>query len=173
MAENNKTKRISLTNSILFALEKAIDGYVRFEDFTYHHYRYRWGIPDVKKSELALALKRLRERGLIEEELKNEQDIIIKLTSKGRDKAILLMDDSLDNWDGRWRIVAFDIPEKRRTVRQLLREKLINWGFRRWQKSVWACRKNCTKQLRDFIKQVDIEDWVLVFESDNIGRDTI
>lgn len=150
-------------------LEKTVDGYCRFEDFTYHHYRYQYGYKELKKSDLAQALKRLREGGFVEEE-KDEGEIIFKLTQKGKDKAILLMDEKDDKWDGRWRLVIFDIPEKRRAVRILLRRKLLYWGFRKWQKSVWASKKNCTKQLRDFIKGVGIEDWVLVIESDNVGK---
>jgi len=162
-------KRTTLTNVILFSLEKAIDGYLRFEDFVYHHYRYKYGIPHLKKSDLSQALKRLREGGFIEEE-KNEEEIIFKLTQKGKDRAILLMDEENGQWDGKFRIVIFDIPEKRRAVRILLRRKLLDWGFRKWQRSVWATKKDCTKQLRDYIKSIGIQDWVLVIESDNIGN---
>lgn len=47
-----KVRKNSLSYFILLSLEKAIDGYVRFEDFTYHHYRYHYGIPDLKQLDL-------------------------------------------------------------------------------------------------------------------------
>ncbi len=72
-------------------------------------------------------------------------------------------------WDAKWRLVIFDIPEKRRAVRDLLRSKLKQWDFMHLQQSVWASKKDCTKVLRDFIKHVGIEDWVMVVESDNAG----
>ena len=46
------------------------------EDFAYHHYRYHYGIPELKKASLAQALKRLREKGFIEKATeKNEGKI--------------------------------------------------------------------------------------------------
>ena len=72
-------------------------------------------------------------------------------------------------WDGKWRLVVWDIPEKRRQARDLLRFKLKQLGFKQWQQSIWASKMNCTELLRSFIKQVGIEDWVMVIESDNIG----
>lgn len=158
-----------MTNLVLLALEKSIDGYCRVEDFAYHHYRYHYGIPELKKASLAQALKRLREGGLIE--LVSDEKLAFRLTNKGREKAVLasfLQED--EKWDGKWRLIIFDVPEKRRSARDVLRRKLKDWGFVYFQQSVWGTKKNCAKALRDFIKSVGIEDWVMVVESDNIGR---
>ena len=150
---------------ILLSLEKAVDGYVVFEDFIYNPLLER----PVKKSELAQALKRLREHGLVE--LVSDEKLVFRITDKGREKAVLasfLKED--EKWDGKWRLVIFDIPEKRRLARDVLRRKLKKWGFVHFQQSVWGTKKNCTKELRSFIKGVGIEDWVMVVESNNIGR---
>lgn len=150
-------------------MEKSIDGYVRFEDFAYHHYRYHYGIPELKKASLAQALRRLREGGLVE--LTGDEKLVYRLTDKGREKALLasfLQND--EKWDGKWRLVIFDVPEKRRIARDVLRRKLKDWGFVILQQSVWGIKKNCTQALRSFIQSVGIEDWVMVVESDNIGR---
>lgn len=153
-----------ITDIALLALEKSIDGYVVFEDFIYNPLLER----PVKKSALSQALKRLRESGLIE--LISDEKLAFRLTDKGKEKAVLAslkFDDS--KWDGRWRLVIFDVPEKRRQARDLLRSRLKQWGFIHFQQSVWGTKKNCTKALRDFIKSVGIEDWVMVVESDNLG----
>lgn len=162
-------RKKNLTNLILLVLEKTVDGYVRFENFTYHPYRYHYGYPDLKKSELAQGLKRLRERGLID--FVDDDKLAYRLTDRGKQKAVwesIRMDNK--KWDGIWRMVIFDIPEKRRQARNLLRRSLKNWGFTPWQQSVWVTKKNCTETLRNFIKSMGIEDWVLVVESSNIGR---
>ena len=162
----------SLTNFILLALEKTVDGYVRFDDLIHHSGQYAYGggwDKSLKKADLAQALKRLRERGLID--FVNDDQLAYRLTDKGRQKVVwqsLIIKD--EKWDGKWRFVIFDIPEKRREARNLLRSSLKNWGFIKWQQSVWATKKNCTEALRNFIKSVGIEDWVLVLESDNVGR---
>lgn len=153
-------------------LEKAVDGYVRMDDFInnpkYYAYGGGWEYP-LKKAALAKALKRLRENGLID--FIDDETLIFRLTDSGKDKALWIkIREEDEKWDGKWRLVFWDIPEKRKAVRDLLRHKLKQLGFIRWQKSVWASKKNCTKQLRNFIRSVGIEDWVLVVESDNVGR---
>jgi len=169
LPENKKRK---VTNLVLLALEKAIDGYVRMEDFLYNpgYYAYGdgWSYP-LNKASLAKALQRLRIRGFIE--LIEDQELIIRLTDKGREKAVLAqLQSSGGEWDGKWRVVIFDVPEKRRTARDLLRYSLKSWGFTPWQQSVWVTKKNCTAALRKYIQNIGIEDWVMVLESDNIGR---
>ena len=41
-------------------------------------------------------------------------------------------------WDGKWRVVIFDIREKRRLIRQKLRTLLSGAGMVRLQDSVWV-----------------------------------
>lgn len=159
----------SIAKFILLVLEKSVDGYVRFEDFTNHHYKYHYGIPELKKTSLSQALKRLRERGLID--FVDDQKLAYRLTDNGKQAAVW---ESVKNdnkkWDGKWRIVIFDVPEKRRTERDLLRENLKKWGFIAWQQSVWVTKKDCLKPLSNFIKSVGISDWVIVLESDKVVR---
>lgn len=159
-------KRKKVTNFILLALEKVVDGYIVFEDFAYNP---MLAGRDLKKSDLALALKRLRENGFVE--LIDDKEIAYRLTDTGRERALWeKMKMSDEKWDGKWRVVIWDIPEKRRIARDLLRYKLKQLGFERLQKSVWVCKKNCTKELRHFIESVGIEGWVTVLESNDIGR---
>lgn len=46
-------------------------------------------------------------------------------------------------WDQRWRLVIFDIPERRRSVRIRLRKFMVSCGFERLQDSVWAYPYDC------------------------------
>lgn len=159
------TKRKLLTDLTLLILEKSVDGYLAFEDFAYHPLLSR---ERLRKSELSRIIERLREKGFVE--LISDEELALRLTDSGRDRALwtkFKMGD--ESWDGKWRLVIWDIPEKRRAARDLLRYKLKQLGFKQWQQSVWASKINCTKLLRDFIKKVGIEDWVMVVESDNVG----
>lgn len=100
-------------------LEKSVDGYMRFEDFLNNSHIYARGYQrDLKKSALSRALKRLREKGYIDKE-RFESGIIFKLTDKGRGKS--LGDKIIENkeWDGKWRVIIFDIPEQNRRVRKV------------------------------------------------------
>lgn len=46
-------------------------------------------------------------------------------------------------WDGKWRVLIFDIPENRRFDRDNIRRALISIGFMRLQDSVWVYPYNC------------------------------
>lgn len=161
-------KKKALTKAVLLVLEKTVDGIVRLEDLTTHAYIYAHGYDrPLKKSSLAKALKRLRERGFIEKEYDQEK-IVFKLTQAGYDFLYFSKSDDEIEWDGKWRLVIFDIPENKRGIRDVLRSRLKLWGFAPWQKSVWASKKNVTQKLRQLVKELGIEDWVLVIESENV-----
>jgi DNA-binding transcriptional regulator PaaX len=159
----------SLGYYLLLALEKSVDGFVRIEDFTYNSHIYARGYErNLKKSSLAKTIKRLKEKGLID--FVDDQKLALKLTDSGKEQAILAsLKDTGQIWDGKWRIVFFDIPEKRRKSRDILRMRLKQWGFEPWQKSIWASKKNCIRPLGVFIKSVGIQEWVKVGELENIN----
>jgi len=46
-------------------------------------------------------------------------------------------------WDGKWRVLVFDITERRRRVRDQLRRLLQGVGFVRIQDSVWVYPYSC------------------------------
>jgi DNA-binding transcriptional regulator PaaX len=80
---------------------------------------------------------RLKQRGLIQ-----ESDGCIKLTDNGREsiERLLMQEYQIPErirWDGKWRMLIFDIHEGRRRVRTQLRQLLQSAGFVRLQDSVW------------------------------------
>ena len=71
-----------------------------------------------------------------------------KLTEKGEETAerYALGELALEKpwrWDGKWRVVMFDIPEKKRGSRDELRAVLQTIGFENLQKSVWIYPYDC------------------------------
>ena len=46
-------------------------------------------------------------------------------------------------WDKKWRIVIFDIREKRKQCREAIRTSLVNFGFKLLQESVWIFPYPC------------------------------
>lgn len=148
-------------------LAGALDGYAGFEDFAYHAYRQP-DIMELQKSQLARAIRRLRDQGLIEE-VKIKNDIFFKLTSSGED--LTLSEPKV--WDGKWRIVIFDIPEQKRLVRDLFRRNLKKWGFKYLQKSVWISKRDVFEKLSIYVKDLGIERWVTVIEADKLSQEPI
>ena len=143
-------KKGSLSYVLLTVLEKTVDGYVRFQDFSHNNYRYLYGTPELKKSTLSKAIVRLKEKGFLETDKTNTGELIIKLTDEGKTALILVKEDE-ESWDNKWRIVIFDIPEQKRTIRNLFRRNLKKWGFKPLQKSVWISKKNVTEKLFSYI----------------------
>lgn len=158
----------SLSDLLLQAIETTIDGYLRLEDFTYNSHYYAKGYErPLKKSGLSQAVKRLRTKGYIDTK-KESGRLILQITEKGQQAVLLKQLLLSEQWDGKWRVVIFDIPEEFKKVRDVLRSRLKIWGFTQLQKSVWITKKSITIQLRDFIHQAGVSQWVIVFEADKI-----
>lgn len=167
-------KKGSLSQTLLTALEKTIDGVVRLEDFAYHSGLYAYGSGwqyPLKKAALSKAISRLKEKGLIKTE-GNEFELVLRLTNEGK-QALFLTGFPEEKWDGKWRIVVFDIPEEKKLIRNMFRRNLKKWEFKLLQKSVWISKKHVTEKLIEYVKYLKIEEWVLVIESDKIGPKSI
>lgn len=92
---------------------------------------------------ITLARNRLKQRGLIE-----EVNGRLHLTERGQAhiERILMREYQIPEpvrWDGKWRVLIFDIREQRRQVRFRLRALLQGAGFVRLQDSVWVYPYPC------------------------------
>lgn len=94
------------------------------------------------------ALQRLEAGGVIERSSEFGTHTAC-LTAKGERLAMKL--DAAEavllrkprRWDGKWRIVMFDVWEYRKGVRDQLRRMLIKAGFYKLQNSVWVHAYDC------------------------------
>jgi DNA-binding transcriptional regulator PaaX len=119
---------------------------------------------------------RLKRRGCIEIKRKGPQ-IYITLTERGRKEAGWLQIDALKikkpkRWDGKWRIVIFDIAQLKKLYREAFRGKLKELSFYPLQKSVWIHPFDCRDEielLRDFFGLTEREVRFIVTE--DIGMD--
>lgn len=104
------------------------------------------------------AFYQLKKERCLNMQKKNHQ-IYISLTDKGKRKAGWLQIDSLKitkpkKWDGRWRLVIFDIAQLHQIKREAFRGKLKELGFYLLQKSVWVYPYSCEDEiqlLKDFL----------------------
>lgn len=110
---------------------------------------------------IAKARKRLVEKGLLEYD-----GTFLRITQKGQQELLWMQlkdtkKEKPRRWDGRWRVLIFDIPEKKRLVRQRIRDMIELIGFIRLQDSVWLYPYDC-------------EDMMTLLKSDlKIGRDML
>ena len=104
--------------------------------------------------------------GYIEKIIK-KGEIYLRLTGEGREKIVRdfpFIVFQKKKWDGKWRIVLFDIVELNRKKRDMLRTKLKELGFGMFQKSVYISPHNFTKDLVEFLIASQLSDFVYVFE---------
>ena len=86
-----------------------------------------------------------------------EDKFVVKLTNNGRKKYLKYKLEELsiptpEKWDGKWRIVAYDIPRERSGGRNAMRETLKRLGFYQLQESVYLYPYPC-EDVIDFIKE--------------------
>jgi DNA-binding transcriptional regulator PaaX len=94
----------------------------------------------VYRNGLSKQLNRLQHQELIEAAASDAGDRLYRLTEPGRLRALGGRDPErcwARNWDGKWRLVIFDIPTKRDAHRQRLRRYLRAKAFGYLQNSVW------------------------------------
>lgn len=72
-------------------------------------------------------------------------------------------------WDGRWRMVMFDFPEVARKARDAFRWTLRQQRMGCLQKSVWISPDPIIADWKKFLKEGNLSDWVLLFESAELG----
>ena len=123
---------------------------------------------------MSQAMSRLQSKALV----KKDSSGIVRLTERGKllgEKLFLqekLLVSEPQKWDGRWRIVIFDIWERRRDVRDQLRLLLMKIGFVKVQNSVWAYPYDC-EELLAFIKaDLKVGKGMLYLIAEGIEGDT-
>jgi len=128
------------------------------------------------KKKVSDTFSNLKRQGLISFKKVNHQ-IFISLTEKGKQKANWLQIDDIKikktkKWDGKWRIVIFDISQLKKLYREAFRGKLKELGFYQLQKSVWIIPFNCKAEielLKDFFGLSDKELRLIIAE--DIGKE--
>jgi hypothetical protein len=82
----------------------------------------------------------------------------LTLSEAGKQRVLQFNLDQIEitrprKWDRNWRIIIFDIPEKRREGRDALRGKLKQLGFYQLQKSCFIYPFDCKSEI-DFISEI-------------------
>ncbi len=113
-------------------------------------------------------LKKLVKEGLIGHSEQNGKTKLY-LTKAGKQKVLEYEVDSMTipkqtPWDGKYRFVMFDIPEKQRLSRNVFRKKLVDLGFKKIQHSIWYHKYPCSDQIEFLINLYQVEKYVTLVE---------
>jgi CRISPR-associated endonuclease Cas2 len=74
--------------------------------------------------------------------------------------------------DGKWKMIIFDIPESKRPVRDYLRTKLKQLGFKRWQNSIWVTPYRLPDDVVSELKQLSEKYFVRLITIESINNDS-
>ncbi|MCI0559937.1 MAG: CRISPR-associated endonuclease Cas2 [Nitrososphaera sp.] len=74
-------------------------------------------------------------------------------------------------WDRRYRMVIFDIPERRRAVRERLRRLMSEFGFLRLQDSIWISPYDCEDLVALIKAELKVGKDILYVIADSIEND--
>lgn len=110
---------------------------------------------DIDEKALDRSIRKLYESKLVAEKVNQDGSITLLLNDAGKERALRFSLDTMSvvrpkKWDGKWRMVLFDIPERQKKLRDVFRRHLQRIGFYEFQKSVFVFPYPCDDEL-DFL----------------------
>lgn len=128
-------------------------------------------IPEYKDRQINEALRYLKSRKLIHIQRQYQKEVFT-LTKIGWFRARKLAKSfgiqKPTKWDGKWRIVIFDIPEEKKKKREVFRHILKNLGLANVQKSIWVHPYHCHDQIFSIAGEMFIKPYVRYIVAEEI-----
>lgn len=175
---NFKKLPLSIAKIIFIILKEA--GSITVQSFFHNSHAGRFGCWYGPKHyrNYQSTISRLNKNGFV-----TKKNGVYKLTFKGEKEAFFSMLESYkltgfmkhnpepEKWDGKWRIIFFDIPEKKRRYRDELRSMLKIVGFKEFQKSIWIYPYPVPKFLKDILFEEGIKQYTRFITTNDIEYD--
>lgn len=130
---------------------------------------------DYYPSSLERVANRLYRHGWVEVKYVDGQPVV-KITDTGKVEVLKYDLEKMEikpqkAWDGRWRLVIFDIAEKYRGIRDLVRDKLKQMGFYQFQESVFINPYPCEKEIKYLREVLNVPHSIKLIRADRIEND--
>lgn len=102
--------------------------------------------------EVKRLLSRLNKQNYVGLEYLSDGRVKAKITKAGLTRALTYELESMQikrpkKWDGKWRVVIFDIPNKYKRVRDIFRMRLRQLGLYQFQESVYTSPYPCFEEI--------------------------
>ncbi|MEK7070544.1 MAG: hypothetical protein AAB966_01945 [Patescibacteria group bacterium] len=128
------------------------------------------------KTQFQNAFRNLKHRKLIEIIQEDEEKFKVQLTNKGQKRVKEFSFEFLgikkpDKWDGKWRILVFDIPAKPKIynqARNALRAKIKDLGFYQMQKSVWVYPYECEDEILFIAELFHVQNHIEIITAEKL-----
>lgn len=121
------------------------------------------------------ALTRMIQKGYVRVE-KSGGMTEVRLTERGEAFAIMVMEGERKpkkskRWDGKWRVVSYDLKKATPALRARLRELLKSFGFVLLQQSVWVYPYDCEDLIFILKRELRLGGSLLYIIADQIEND--
>lgn len=131
---------------------------------------------EIDRHELYRAIRRLYQSKLLKCVEHPDGSTEMMLTREGERIALRYKIDELcinrsSRWDGKWRVIIFDIPEKMKYLRDMLRDRLRQLGLAELQKSVFVHPYECRNEIDFVIEYYNIRRFVRFIEATYIDNE--
>jgi len=144
-----------------------------------HHFRVikqvRKEWQEIDRKSLDAAIAALYKSKLVEQKNNKDGTTTFVLSVEGKKVALTYnlenMTISKHHWDKKWRIVIFDIPEKLKRIREILRYHLKRLGFKELQHSVFVLPFECGNEIEYLIEFYNIRRFVRYIEAHHIDNE--
>lgn len=102
---------------------------------------------------------------------------VVELTQNGKRRILRYALEELTIekpviWDGKWRLVIYDVSEKKRVLRDVFRQAVRSLGFYQLQESVWLCPYPCEEQITFLREYFGVGNEVLYIIATHLEDDT-
>ncbi len=167
-------KLLTASDWLLLALSKSLDIYQEIRDpfnLLQHYYENYLGIYTSKFSKhnaSQLVHQNLKTHNIKKIVYKNQ--VYFELTGQGKEKIVRkfpLLALQKKTWDKKWRLVMYDVAEKKKRIRNYLRNKLREFGFAELQKSVFISPHDFLKDIHEFLEERSLLHNVILIETEN------
>jgi DNA-binding transcriptional regulator PaaX len=160
----------TIIHNILFELSEAAKLLPRPLEAPYSWVRRQRGL---SRRSYGNALYSLKKRGLIKV-VKVADKEFLKVTEKGQMEILMSKSEIIvpKRWDGKWRIIMFDIPEGVREKRNKLRRFLKKSNFYKLQASVFIHPYALNREAVEYLRQSGLINYIRMMRIEEMDDDT-
>ena len=120
---------------------------------------------EINRQYLYRIIREFHRDRLVSYDEQSDGTINLVLTEEGKKRVLSFQIDQMEikrptEWNGKWSLVTYDIPEKNKPAREALRNKLKELGFYEWQKSVFVYPFPCRDEIDFIVEFFEIRSFV-------------
>jgi phenylacetic acid degradation operon negative regulatory protein len=112
-------------------------------------------------------LSRIQKDGYVKR-ISEKRGVLFQVSKKGEElleTLSIIVPEKEKRWDGKWRLVSFDIPEEEHKARRELRQELRKLGLGRMHRSVWISPHSVLGKVEELPAFQKYREYIWTFES--------